>query len=148
MDRSFLVRPYTLILFLCGFCRQEQRQTYQHLWHKTPPNHPLSVYVFLSPTIFSLPSFMSSCQYCAKEPSPFSLTHLSCPFMMISPFFSLSLSLLFLSVRLPPSSSPLSSSFLPSPSLYSSSSCIPSTTPHAGVRARTCTLVREKGLQD
>lgn len=141
MDRSSLGCPFTLIFFLCGPCKQEQeqRQTYQHLWHKTPPSHPLSVYVFPSPTISSLPSFVPSCQCCAKEPSPFSLTHLSCPLMMVSPFLILSLSfrLLFLSVRLPPSSSPLSSSFLPSPSLYSSSSLLPPP-PHA------CTPSRER----
>ncbi len=93
MYRSSLGCTYTLIFILCGPCRQEQRQTYQHLWQKTPPSHPLSVYVFLSPTISSLPSFVPSCQCCAKEPSPFSLTHLSCPFMMVSPFLILSLSL-------------------------------------------------------
>lgn len=87
--------PVYIDIFLCGPCRQEQRQTYQHLWHKTPPSHPLSVYVFLSPTISSLPSFVPSCQCYAKEPSPFSLTHLSCPFMMVSPFLILSLSLSF-----------------------------------------------------
>ncbi len=68
MDRSSLGCPFTLIFFFCGPCKQEQeqRQTYQHLWHKTPPSHPLSVYVFLSPTISSLPSFVPSCQCCAK----------------------------------------------------------------------------------
>lgn len=145
MDRSFLVHPYTLMLFLCGFCRQEQRQTYQHLWHKTPPNHPLSAYVFLSPTIFSLPSFMPSCQYCAKEPSPFSLTHLSCPFMMISPLSLSSSSLLdflhphHLWVLL--SSPPPLSLFL----LFLHSLHHP---PRRRARARTCTLVRESALQD
>lgn len=140
------IRWYSFSVVLTG----KNRETYQHLWHKTPPSHPLSVYVFLSPTISSLPSFVPSCQCCAKEPSPFSLTHLSCPFMMVSPFLFLSLSLFLSSSSLldflhphhlwvplsspPPLSIPPLLALTPPP-------------PHAGVRARTCTLGRERGFE-